>query len=82
MSLSELLKLMVMLGPKFKEALPLILALIKLFSSTAGENGGAVSYSMPATPSPEYQAVIAEGTKHGADENMVHELAQLVQARQ
>ena len=81
MNLSKWIELITVLGPKLKEALPLIIALIKLFSNTA-ENGGPVSYSMPATPSKEYIDAVDLAKANGATEDEAVEIAQLIQARQ
>lgn len=75
-----LLKLNDLLGYRMKEALPLILALIKIFTKpTETSAEGAVSYSMPAEPSEDYKKFIKDAVVcYGADESQAHELAQLV----
>lgn len=76
-----LIQLVTILGPKFKEILPILLQIIELVKGIVPPTPGTptgISFSMPSAPSVEYQQFINDAKNAGADESDAHQLAQLM----
>ena len=78
MNLVTLLELINKLGPKFKEALPHLIALYKIISEALQSPAGPVSYGIPSAPSSAYLQVVNAGRANGASDEEIYELANMV----
>lgn len=81
MNLSKFIELINVLGPKLKEAWPLILALIQLFGGKITSDTGT-SYAAPASPSAEFIKAVDLAKANGISEEEATEVACAIQALQ
>lgn len=83
MSLKNLLALMRLLGPKFKEAWPLIMQLIEIWVPAGSREAGRIMGASSAGPTtPEMQEVLTEAESLGVDPVEVQRFGMMLQERE
>lgn len=81
--LQKMVLLMRLLGPKFKDAWPLIVALLEIFIPASAREAGRIMGAAEAAPvSPEMQELMTGAEQVGLDPVEVRHFAMLIQERE
>lgn len=79
MNFVNFLRLITVLGPKFKELMPILLSIIEELKALYGGNTSTTPGFSPAPPTAEHQQFVKEAVDAGCDADEATQLANLIQ---